>query len=185
MKNELKINSDKNNVYADFSLKASRIGVFILGIMIIILIGLFFGLLSTSDPRDLKTMLLPIIFILALIVFAVRYLLWNIYGQEFLVINPKSISYSRNYGFFKTKLNTILFDEMSIFPFSIDMKDVDEPIGKLHFYNIVPDTKLRELKLESSIAVPVSELEKLMDQISSLFQQDNIRSQGFYGNSAN
>ena len=185
MKNELKIESDSNNIYTEFNLKASKAGKIILAIMIFVIFGLLIGLILNSKPKDIKGMIIPIIFIITLLGFCIKYLLWNIYGQEFIVINPKSISYKRNYGFFNTNLTSIIFDELSILPLVIDMKDLDEPIGKLQFFNIDKDTKLSEIKFESTIVIPINELKKLISQISLLNQSETMRTKGFYGNSLN
>ncbi|TFF38041.1 hypothetical protein [Mucilaginibacter psychrotolerans] len=36
-----------------------------------------------------------------------RYTLWNIYGQEHLIINTKSLSFQHDYGFFKLAYKTV------------------------------------------------------------------------------
>src|ERR1700761_486593 len=47
---------------------------------------------------------LPDLTILSLIIgfMVLRYSLWNIYGEENLIINTKSLSYQHGYGFFRT-----------------------------------------------------------------------------------
>ncbi|MNR02609.1 hypothetical protein D3C85_1184650 [compost metagenome] len=41
-----------------------------------------------------------------ILLFLIRYSLWNFYGKEHLTINTKSIRYQHEYGFFKTTAQT-------------------------------------------------------------------------------
>lgn len=116
MKNELNIETDSNNIYAEFNLKAEKASKITFGVLILIIFGILFGLLLTSKSSDLTSMVLPGFFIVSSLGFCIKYLFWNIYGQEVIVINSNSISYSKNYGFFKTNLTSIIFDELNIVP---------------------------------------------------------------------
>jgi hypothetical protein len=45
-----------------------------------------------------------------ILVFLVRYTLWNFYGRENLIITKKAFSYQHEFGFFKTSQKTIKID---------------------------------------------------------------------------
>jgi len=49
-------------------------------------------------------------FSLIAFLFLLRYALWNIYGKETLIINPKSLSYQYDYGFYRVPFKTKLIN---------------------------------------------------------------------------
>lgn len=57
-----------------------------------------------------KTIIPFILFTTIIILFPIRYILWNKYGEEIVVITNSTLNYSFSYGVYSTQLNTFKFD---------------------------------------------------------------------------
>ncbi len=185
MKNTIEINSDGVNVYATLRIKANIIGQILLLILIIGLILGFIFIVSSTDSKEMGEMIIPIILMLAFIIgVPLRYLIWNIYGREHLIINTKTISYSYDYGVLKTTQKTLHFYRLTT-TFEPENTYGDEEKGKLIFWNYLEDTHLPEVLFTTSIILRKDELQVLNNEITELFNNEFLDSHGFTGFSMN
>ncbi len=185
MKNSITIDNDGLNIYATLTVKANPIGKVVLGIIVLLLTALLLFAITNLPQKDAGQFALPLIILAAFILIVpFRYLIWNMFGKEKLLINTKSLSYSYEYGFATTGYKTIKFDSLgSGFEFVRRMKTTD--LGKLLFYNYDKDTGLPILIYQTSVLVSESELGELDNEISSLFESDFYDRHGFVGFSQN
>ncbi|RMD95814.1 MAG: hypothetical protein D6816_19805, partial [Bacteroidetes bacterium] len=135
MKNKIEIDSDGINVFVMMNVKASRPGIITLSVFLILEIILISVLLWHFDFEEAS---LLVIFMLIGFAFFIglplKYLLWNLYGNEELIVNTKSISWSYDYGFFKTNLQTVKYDTLGT-GYAKVRGDDDEELGRLLFFN--------------------------------------------------
>jgi hypothetical protein len=172
MKNTIEIKTDGINVYAKFGVKANRIGKIIL----IILLALVFLILgfgaSLVEEKDIGKLIIPLLILLTLIIaFPVRYLIWNMYGKENLVVNTKTISYNYDYGIIKTNLKTINFHRLGTGIQTVQIENGIEK-GHLFFYNYREEDNLPEVIHETTILIETEKIHELDTAIRTIFENE-------------
>jgi len=179
MKNRIKINSDEINAYANIQVNASKTGIRFLSIFLILEIILFLWMVSEIKDDEVLSMIIPILIILTLFIgLPVKYLLWNLYGKEELIVNTKSISWSYDYGFFRTNIKTVKYNRLGTGYEKIRGQN-EEEVGKLIFYNFREEDNLPEFIHQTTVLLNKSEIEEFNNQISNIFINDFYNSNGF------
>jgi len=185
MKNTVEKHSDGINIYAEFSVKSNPIGKIILIILVFVLIVFFVLVFSTIDVYTIGKSIFPIVIMaFFLLVIPIRYLVWNLYGKENLIINSKTISYNYDYGIIKTNLKTLPFNILGT---GIELIREDNGIrkGRLIFYDYREKDHLPEVIHYTSILVNLEEVKELDKEISKLFLDEFNQVRGFLPFSAN
>lgn len=179
MNNEMNMSSDGINLYVNLKVIANKTALRILGGFMIFMIILFVTF-AVKEAKDINTetgifMLIGVSFFLYL---PIKYLLWNIYGEEDLIINTSSISYSHDYGWFKTNLETIEFNALGI---TLDQMRLDGKsyLGQVHFTGYDKDTKVPEIIYSTTIFLNMNQIQELQIGISSLFKKEYFEDRGF------
>src|SRR5690606_16432638 len=101
--NDLQLKYDDICVYATTVVKATIISKIILALInfiLLVAITVFF----------IEHILLAAMAFLGLELLVIKYTLWNLFGEERLIINTKTISYQQHYGFFTTVFHTMDFN---------------------------------------------------------------------------
>lgn len=159
--NDLRLKYDDVCVYATTAVKAN-----ITAKIILALINLF--LLGIITVFFVEQVLLAAFVFLGLELFVVKYTLWNLFGEERLIINTKSISYQQHYGFFTTPFRTInLNKKVIVLPYD---KVVDgEKINVKFLFESYDENNLPYVVYHSVLNVPDVDFEKLIRKIDELF----------------
>ncbi len=135
MKNKIKISTDGINAYAKIEVNASRIGTQILSFLLLVEIFVLIGLLTQIKSEEIVSMIIPFVIVLLLFIgLPLKYLLWNLYGYEELIVNTKTISWSYDYGFFRTNLSTVKYYRLGT-GYEKVRGDEKGEVGRLVFYN--------------------------------------------------
>ena len=119
------------------------------------------------------------------LVIPIRYLIWNLYGKENLIINSKTISYNYDYGFIRTNLKTIPFYHLGA---GIELYKENKGIqeGKLILYNFRAQDNLPEIIHETTVLVNLEDVKEIDIEISKLFLKEfNHFVRLFYTNAIN
>lgn len=175
MKNKASIHFNGINVSVELNVQSKLIGKIALA-SLILLVLLFLGyILNSLEEKEIIKAIFPILIISFFIIyFPVRYLLWNLFGKEMLVVTRKTIAFSYDYGIVSTNLKTISFNNLAT---KIEIvKEIDNiKLGKLVFINYNEADDLPEFLYETSILIPSEKLEKIDQFISDLFyvEEDN------------
>lgn len=105
-----------------------------------------------------------IIFIFCLLViYFVRLSLWNTFGREVIHFSQNQVTYQADYGWFKGSQHNIHHDnQLEITIQQVDYED--DNIGVLIFYN-------KTDKIESVVKMPISTLEKLINELYILIDE--------------
>ena len=179
MKNTLDIHTDGINIYATFKIQANFIGKFILIVFICLILALL-GIGSKYSGEDQNSDLIPFLIVILslLIAFPLRYLVWNISGSEYLIINTKSISYNYDYGIFRTNLKTKTFSRLAT---EIVTEQVNNHIkkGHLRLYEYSETNNLPQVIHETTILIENEKIEDLITQIWDLFENEEIKRLSF------
>jgi len=179
MKNRIEISTDTINAYANIEVNASKIGTRILIVFLLIEILLIIGLFTSIESQEIYSMIIPIILILIFFVgLPVKYLLWNLYGKEQLIVNTKSISWAYDYGFFQTNLKTVEYNILTS-GFEIVRQKDGADIGRLVFYNIRKDNNLVEQIHQTTVLLTRDELREFDKQIAEIFATEFLYKNGF------
>lgn len=179
MKNRIEINSDGINAYAKISVNASKLGIKILAGFLVLEIIIVLGLLWQLKSEEVISVIIPIL--IGLIIFVglpIKYLLWNLYGNEELIVNTKTISWSYDYGFFKTNLQTVKYNRLGT-GFEKVRENNKEELGKLIFYNYREEDNLPEFIHQTTILLNKEEIEKFDKEISDVFANEFLNKNGF------
>ncbi|WP_207534693.1 hypothetical protein [Desertivirga arenae] len=168
MKNVTTIHSDYLNIYVTAGVRSKLAGRILLGITVFIGFVLFCYLVIYLDFREMGKASIPIILVPgAFLFFLSKYLLWNFYGQEYLVLNSKTITYYYDYGFFRTNPTTIHYNRLGL-RYSITDTFEDESFGRLSFINYNTETNLPEGIYETAVEISenhAAEIERLLEKI--------------------
>jgi hypothetical protein len=185
MKNKIYTNTDGVNVYARIDVNASKPGIYILVILLITAFILFTIVLSQMPPEEITSMAIPLLLMLILCIgLPTKYLLWNLFGSEELIVNSKSVSWSYDYGFFRTNKKTYKFDRLGT-GFESVRGTLDNELGKLVFYNYREEDNLPELIHETTLLLQRKDIEELDDLIRDIFTDEFLDSGGYVPFSAN
>jgi len=174
MKNVSTVYSDGINIYIAAEIKSKVAGKLLLGSILIVTIAVFLYLLVSVDFKEMGKASIPIILIPCFFLyFLSKYLLWNIYGQEHIVVNSKTVTYYYNYGFFRTPLKTVFHNRLGI-SYRITDRFEDENFGRMLFVNYNQDTNLPEALHETAVEInekTATEIEKILEKL--LFDKFN------------
>ncbi len=106
-----------------------------------------------------------------------RYTLWHLFGEEYVVINRKSISYQYRYGIFQTHIQTIHLHR----PVMYYELTKEHSMGVFHIINHDPQTLRPNEIFRSTIPVPEQSLRAVIQSVSSLRINDVCEEHGFPG----
>ena len=122
-----------------------------------------------------------ILFTIIIVLFPVRFLLWNKYGEENIIITNSTLNYSFSYGFYTTQLNTFKFnflgkefikeragDEINVGEFVIEK----ESYGTIAFYREDPETNLPIHFYETTVQISYDEYLIFEDQMDEFFSNN-------------
>jgi len=172
MKNDIFINSDGINVFIEIHVKSKLIGKIIMSIIMLLLLFCYFAFLIMIDAKDIGSILVPFFIIsIVLIVFPLRYLFWNLFGIEYIVVNTKTISFAYSYGILTTKYKTIKFNRLAS-GFDTSKLYNETLHGTLFFQDFDLETNLPINIFETSVIIPYSELSKIDNEIRKVFYNE-------------
>ena len=100
-----------------------------------------------------------------------RIAFWNLFGEEVIILNTKSVSYQRSYGIIETKLQTYPLRRLRV-DATITKEQDNIKYSKLKFYTY-NEHDLPELLLESSIALPEQSIYAIFRSIDTMNMQEN------------
>ena len=168
---------DGLNLCLEFTVKTKLVGKLVLSLFILLcFIAIFYLTVNSSKDQNNNSEFITaaIIFTFVLIVFPVRYLIWNCYGKEYLIINNKSLSYYYSYKFLETNLKTKLINELSI-AIEVVKEDETDKYGRLIFYNISEETNLNEFLFQTSVLLKCQDLELIRKEIFKIFFDEHFK----------
>jgi hypothetical protein len=183
--NYAKITKTNSEVRATLIVRAKRIGIIITASMTLGAFSILYFLLSQATSEDVKSLSIPVGIIISLLIyFPGRYLLWNIFGKETIIITTKSITSWYDYGFFQTNAETILFNQLGT-EFTAEQGREDAMLGTFHFSDKNDITGLFEHIYSSTVLISIGDLSQLDILIAELFSEDAAYDEHFSGFSLN
>lgn len=180
MKHEAEITSvDGVNVYIRLKVKAKLAGKISMSIIMLLLLGLLGLVFANIDPSAVGKALVPaFILILIIIVGPARYLLWNLYGEERILINTKVICWQYSYGIFDTHRKQVEFKLLGSGFNTCNMFDGTEH-GTLVFFDYNAKTRTPQTVFETTIFLPKNKLIEIDEAISQIFDNEHPAGQKF------
>lgn len=174
MENQVDRYSDGINLYLRFRVRSAPSVKVFLTFVVGVLFIFYIYILSTVDNFQNTPGILPFAIVgLVGLFFSIKYTLWNFFGQEYLIINTKSISYNYSFGFFTYNLRTVLFERLGTgFEFVSEYNGIKK--GKLIFYRYRAKDDLPETIHETSILINLEEISIIDEEIAQLFFDKNF-----------
>lgn len=104
-----------------------------------------------------------------ILIFLIRYTLWNFYGRENLIITKKALSYQQEFGFFKTPQKTVkIYNRVVLEPHEQgQFKGIKQ--WQLNFVSYREDDDLPFVLYAMSLYVPDEGLWRLEHLLDDLF----------------
>lgn len=173
MKNKFEINNDGINVYVTFFVNSHPAGKILISIFVLILIGLLIYLPTTITNEELRDFIFPfLVFGILVFVFPVRYLLWNLFGKENIIINTKSLSYNKDFGLYKTNLKTLKHNRLATgFEWIRTFENIE--YGNIVFEKFNEENDLPESLYTTSVALDKESIKQIDEEISKLYNIGN------------
>ncbi|MCW3789164.1 hypothetical protein [Plebeiibacterium sediminum] len=171
MNNKTNIHFDGICIYLHSQVGSALIGKIILIIMNLIAWSAYIFGMTQVPGEELKSFVIPFIIIFIILVFIVgRFTCWNLWGEEFVRINTKSLSYSRSYGFISTtekviKLNTlsVSYEKVRFF------NDVEH--GRLLFFDYDELNNPIEI-FQTTVLISKPKIDEVLDTLHDLFEAE-------------
>lgn len=185
MNNTINIRSDGINVYAELRVKANLIGKVILSLLVTFLFVFFSFIFLNLNPEELGPAILGILVVAIFFIgIPTKFLIWNLFGKEYLIVNTKSISYQYDYGIFRTKLKTINYHRLGT---GFEKHKINKEItkGYLIFYNYNAENDLPEVVHQTTVLVEDDKIKLLDNEINRVFENEFNNQNGFIPYSAN
>lgn len=181
MDNQLLIYSNNINVHAVFLVKGNIMGKLVLGFLNLVILLAFVAYamfqFSSMSVFGVIAFLIAIVFYCY---FPLRYLLWNIYGKEHVLITTKSLSFWREYGFFRTRETNYLHKKMHL-----NFQTVIEQTGLLQFLSVDEKTGMLNPIFQTTVLIEEEMIAALEIEIAKLYEQEIIETNGFAGYTLN
>lgn len=159
--NDLELRSDGVCVFATIKVKATIIAKCILAFINLVMLSII--VLFCVEKVTIGAI---VFFGFELLI--IKYTLWNLFGEERLIINAKSLSYQQHYGFFTTTFFTINFNKrIKILPY----QEIDED-GEIYvkfLFQSYNDNDLPTVIYHSVLNIPETDFAKLIQQVDRLF----------------
>ena len=185
MNNRVKVNTDGINIYVSLLVKSNKKGQIAMSIIILILLFILGAMINETNDDNLKDYVFPItIFAILIIVFPVRYLIWNLYGKEHLIINTKSISHNFDYGIYQTNLKTIKHDKLAS-GFELVRKEGEVEKGNLVFYDYRKEDNLPIQIYQTSVLLDKEKVNMIDAEIRQIYEDEFNEKYDFIGFSPN
>jgi len=107
-------------------------------------------------------------------IFIIKYTLWNLFGEERLIINDKTLSYQQHYGFFTTALQTIAFNK-KIWIIDYDKISLGNTSYVKFLFESYDKNSLPEVIYHSVLNITEADFKKFIQYIERLFIDDLVR----------
>jgi len=179
MRNRIHITSDGVNAHATLEVRASKIGIRILQLLLVAEIALFGWVGITLDAKELSGFAIPgLIIVIFFIGLPLKYLLWNLYGKEEMIVTAKSLSWRYDYRFFRTNWKTKKYDRLGT-GFQKVRTENGLELGRLVFFNYSEDTGLPEVLHETTVLLSKPQIQNFDSEIAQIFRNDFLVVHGF------
>jgi len=109
-----------------------------------------------------------------------RYSLWRLYGEEYLIIGPTSISYQHRYGLFHTQLRTVSLYRPLMF-YELTQEYPAMARGIFHVVHHDPATLVPEEVYRSTVQLREADLQSVIQSVTQLSTRDFLDKHGFPG----
>ena len=159
--NDLNLDYDGNNVCITIKSKVSLVfRTFLIAGNLALLVLIILAIVLNMAAFTLAAIIL--------LLFSLRYTLWNLYGREKLTINKRLVTYSHSCLFFKTHLHTKRIGKrLTVVPYELYGQ------GKVRMVNVVFEAcnvnNIPENIYEFSLPVRVEHAEMISDMLSLLY----------------
>ena len=168
MRNDYKLNSDGTYINLTLHLNSTTKGKVVLSIIVSILVGVLVYLPFSFPIINNPNIILPIIvFAIIIFVFPIRYLFWNLYGKEHIIINKKKLIIGKDYGVYITNLETQQFERLHI-EFERTKTFEEIKFGNLIFKSFNKDPRLSKYIYSSSINLELEVINEIKNEIAKL-----------------
>ena len=167
MNNKISIHSDHINLYFHLRIRPNKIGVSVL-VFFIILELFTVGFILSGLSKELEGIFFAFLFLAGILFFSFKYFIWNIAGEEWIIVNDRSISYQYQYGFVRTKLKSISFNQLVVVPQWIGMAEREEG-GKLFFFDYSEKHGIPEVIHNTTIILPKEVIQEILIEMDKFF----------------
>lgn len=121
----------------------------------------WFAIALQEDKPNPFPFLLPVLYLLTL----GKLIIWNIFGQEMLIISTTHISYQHNYGLWTTKLKTFAYE--GVFADQSDSNIKTDDQANLIFIAF-DEQRLQKTVFTTTIPLSLADTEKVLNNLNEM-----------------
>lgn len=166
--NDLELRYDGVCVFATSKVKATIIAKCILAFINLVM-------LSIIVVFCVGKVAIAALFFFGFELLIIKYTLWNLFGEERLIINAKSLSYQQHYGFFTTAFITLNFNKRIIILPYREIAEEGQKYVKFLFQSY-DENNLPVVIYHSVLDVPEADFAKLILHVDRLFLDEMVTS---------
>ena len=157
------ISFDSLNIYVKNKVPTDRyVKAFLILLNLAAIMGLFyFAIALQEDGPNPVLFLIPVLYVLSL----GRYIAWNIFGEELLIISTSHLSYQHVYGLRTTKLKSLSYDLVAPDQSGPNIKTADHINLK---FIAIDEQKLSQEVFVTTIALTVTESERILKGLNEM-----------------
>lgn len=164
MEINFKLNHFNETILIEIGIKPKFYAYVLLFVTLVLLIIPFlFPIFHT-----IERIILIFIYLIAVILFPIKYAIWNVFGKAILILNKKSISHQYNFGFISNNLNSAPYSDGLTISFEDLLIDKEEKFGKIYFYEDDEITGLPKLIHNRSIRISEDTYELIVQEFQNL-----------------
>lgn len=169
MHNNSKIHFDGKCIYINSEV---RIALWVKLILILINIMLWTGfifLLISIKANEVKSFILPFVLITTFLVFVARFTTWNLWGEEFIIINTKVLTHYKSFGIIQTNKTVIKINNTMGYAYSKVKFEDGAELGDIYFYEY-DENNNPLLIYETNVLMTKETAEDVINKIENLFE---------------
>ncbi|MBP6392296.1 MAG: hypothetical protein KA175_07345 [Flavobacteriales bacterium] len=185
LQNTMRLQEHPEFVSVTLHVNAVRAGLVILGIGCGLGALVFIAIVLNTDTTKNPIALVGFAFaFFVLVLLPLRYLLWNLYGEEHIIVTTRSVTHQLSYGIYRTKPRTSIHEKLGV---DLHAVDISTPTsrGTMVLSTFDNTTGLPTTILETSILLTKDELLAISTAIGRLYESAFQQEQGFVPYSLN
>ncbi len=173
MHNSAEVSSDGSSVFLISVVKPKKYAQAILIVLFIIALILYVSAIVhtlNSNPTGGAILAVFVLFPATILFPISKYLFWNLYGKEEIVVSENTINYRRSYGVLTTNWHTKKYKPLY---YNIIKQDMDNDLSIIEFGGkTTRDVPVSIFK--SSVKTPTRQIVKLTQEIKKIFPIEEI-----------
>jgi hypothetical protein len=169
MQNISKVQFDEICIYLNSEVRIPTYAKIILIIINLFLWTGFIFIASSINANQVKSFFIPSVLIIVFLVFVGRFTTWNLWGEEFVIINTKALTHYKSFGIVQTNKSVIKIEKTLAFVYNKVKVEDETEFGDLHFFDYDENNNPIQI-YETNILMTKEIAEEVISKIKLLYE---------------